>query len=147
MDAEVRRVSAEVRRAWAFGERRRAPMNLSEHLDIAPELKDALPCNHRLVDVLPDGAETPSPRVDTRGRVLHAVVQADYVMNKLCNEGTAIVWGTVPAIGMVSNEDETFTIIRPGSRGTCERVGRNAAFAIVREITNSAKTTPCNMFC
>lgn len=145
-DAEVRRVSAEIRRAWAFGERRRAPVNLSEHFDIAPELRDALPSHHRLVDVLPEGASTPQPAVDTKGRSVHAVVRNEHVIHKLCHEGTALVWGTTPAIGMVNLHDTTI-VIRPGSRGTCESVTQSQMLAIVQEITSGSKTTPCNMFC
>lgn len=144
--AEVRRISAEVRRAWSRGERRRAPMHLSEHLAVATDLKDALPSTHRLFDVLPEGAAIPMPTVDQRGRSVHAIVQCDHVMNELFNTGAALVWGTTPAIGMVSHENDEYTVIRPGSRGTCESVTRDDALAIARTIVAGAQTVQCNVF-
>ena len=143
--AEIQRVSAVLRRAWAHGERRRAPPDLHEHMDAAPALRQALPPYHRVVDTLEEGTAVPSPRVDGRGRRLHALVSRDDVMTEMLEGGAALVWATVPALGMVAAEGERCYMLSAGSRGACDMVDRRAALRAVAARSNAAMV-PCNVF-
>ena len=143
--AEIHRISATLRRAWSHGERRRAPPDLTDHLVVAPALRAAMPAQHRVVDTLANEAAIPHPQLDERGRRLHALVSRNDVMTEMLEGGAALVWATVPALGMVAAEGERCYMLSAGSRGACDMVDRRAALRAVAARSNAAMV-PCNVF-
>ena len=143
--ATIRRVAQELGRAWARGERRRAPPSLRAHLEAAPALRAALPSVHRVVDTLNDGGVIPA-RLDAQGRSVHALSQRDAVMADMLEHGAILVWETTPAMGMVKAGDGRCYLLRANGRGACTLMRWQDALRVVSDAAPPGIAVPCNVF-
>lgn len=142
--ATIRRVAASLGRAWAVGERRRAPPELHAHLEAAPALRAALPRVHRVVDTLGEGAIPPS--VDAQGRTVHTLARRDSVMAAMRERDAILVWETTPAMSMVDAGGGFCFLLRANGRGACTRMRSQDALRVVAEAAPAGHAVPCNVF-